>query len=338
MSPSIDSQELPKNLRSLIADAKAAVERWEDDADEPETDDEILNASKEWTVRLSQGEYEADLYWKCVAEDCEEAGNWDGAKAAYRKLLSLNPDSFTQAFAYSSLASLCSILGEHKQALVYHHAASASERNKISNILYRRYLVDEASQLLRMGRIRAARRLASRGLATIEIGNEDNLNLVLLKMIVAHCQLKQRESIKAGELLSEAWSILEALRATSEQWGTEIGCGVHSAYSRWWRLEAQRRQFAGQAEAEIEAWQNSLDHVRRGAVGWDRIGWDISIVRALELLADAYERNGRINECVEARTEAGKIRDRWHLPANDKSPIEPSTYLTRIWKLLSSRQ
>lgn len=135
--------------------------------------------------------------------------------------------------------------------------------------------------------------------------------------------------------MSEAWSILEGQRAISEQWGTDLGSGVHSAYSRWWRIEARRRRFSGQAESEIVAWQNSLDQARRGAAGWNRLGWDIAIIRALESLAEANSRNGQQQECVSARTEAATLRNRWHLPANDSSPLERSTFIGRLRTMLS---
>lgn len=70
MLPSIGSQELPNSLREMIADAKAAVERWRDETDEPEGElRDIVEAGKDWAVRLSKGDYDEDLYWGCVAQD-----------------------------------------------------------------------------------------------------------------------------------------------------------------------------------------------------------------------------------------------------------------------------
>src|SRR6266480_8157551 len=76
-------EELPKSLQSLIACAKAAVSNWDVNED---ADDSKMQAGHDWTVRLSRGEYEDYLYWECVAEDCEEAGDWSGAKSAYRRI------------------------------------------------------------------------------------------------------------------------------------------------------------------------------------------------------------------------------------------------------------
>jgi tetratricopeptide (TPR) repeat protein len=316
----------------MIAEAKIAIARWHENADEADEESrDALDTVKEWTIRLSNGEFDETLYWKCAAQDCEEAGDWDGAKAAYQRVIKVNHNSFDQSLGYSSLASLCSILGEDKQALTYYRAASAKELNQVGNIIYRRFLVNKALQLLRMDRIRAARKLATRGLATIETASDDYLNLALLKMVVAQCQLEQRKTVATEDFLTEAWPLLESMREAFEQSGTEFGSGVHSAYCTWWRLEAKRLQITGQKEAELTAWQNSLSHARRGAVGWDRIDWDLAVARTLELLAEAYKRNNRMTESTDALAEAKQIRDRWHLPAIETAPSPKPAYL-RLWQ------
>jgi len=321
----------------MIADAKTAVANWHEDADEAnEQSQDFPDAAKEWILRLSNGEFEEALYWKCAAQDCEEAGDWDSAKAAYQRVINVSQNSFDQSLAYSSLASLCSILGEHEQALAYYRTASARERNQVGNIIYRRYLVNEALQLLRMDRIRAARKVAIRGLATIESASDDFLNLALLKMVLAQCQLEKRKTVATKDLLTEAWPLLESCREAFEQSGTEIGSGVHSAYCTWWRLEAKRLQLIGQTDAELAAWQNSLMHARSSAVGWDRIDSDLAIARTLELLADAYKRNDCMAESADALADAKQIRNRWHLPATETTQAKRPAHL-RLWHALFSR-
>jgi tetratricopeptide (TPR) repeat protein len=334
MPAPIESQALPKSLRAMISDATAAVESWP--VAEPKVDDDgIMEAGKAWAVRLSHGEYDAELYWECTAQDSEEAGNWEDAKAAYQKIVSVAQESFKRGDAYSSLGTLCSILGEFKQALAYFHAASSCEQEQDCKVFYRYWLAQESRHLLRMGRVRAAKKLALRGFATFETGHSDNLNFALLHIVVAACELDQGDVISAERLLSDAWEAMEALRRAFEQSDMDLGSGVHSAYSQWWRQEAKRRHLTGHSESEIEACKNSVDHARNGAVGWNRIGWDIAIVFALESLADACLRNGRLNESSEARAEADRIRDKWHLPAIDKSPSERSSYMSWLWNLFS---
>jgi hypothetical protein len=82
---------LPASLQSRISEAKAAVETWQDE-DEP---DEILDGVRDYFVRLSRGEYDEPLYWECVAEDCEAAGDLMGAIAAYRKMAEVGKGEVT---------------------------------------------------------------------------------------------------------------------------------------------------------------------------------------------------------------------------------------------------
>lgn len=188
-----------------------------------------------------------------------------------------------------------------------------------------------------MGRVRAAKRLASRGLATLDAESFDYLNLARLKVIVAACEFEQREFVKARESLSEAWSVLEGLRANNEQLGTGLGSGIHATYSRWWRLEAMRHQLEGRKDSEIEAWQNCADHAKHAAAGWNRLHRAILVMRALDSLAEAYSRNGRVNECNETREAAEKLRDKWNLPVTSESSVEMPSFFSRLLRFFASR-
>jgi hypothetical protein len=78
--------DMPQSLQRMIADAGQQVERWVDVSDD-NVDDTVVAATRDWAVRLSRGEYDEDLYWECVAEDCERAGDFsDGGCATVRRL------------------------------------------------------------------------------------------------------------------------------------------------------------------------------------------------------------------------------------------------------------
>lgn len=112
--------ELPKSLQAMIADAKTAIANWDPNED---ADDHILQGVRDWTLRLSQGEYDDNMYWECVAEDCEENGDWEGAITAYRRILDPQPSGFDHWKACLDIAFIYNLLGDSKAALRYYQRA-----------------------------------------------------------------------------------------------------------------------------------------------------------------------------------------------------------------------
>src|SRR5947207_15625531 len=114
MVTSVPGAELPKSLQSMIEDAKRAVAHWDPREDEG---DPILQAGRDWTLRLSRGEFEDDLYWECIAEDREEVGDWKGALSAYRRIVDLHDLNGTgYSKAYSAMGAVQRLLGDDQAA------------------------------------------------------------------------------------------------------------------------------------------------------------------------------------------------------------------------------
>jgi tetratricopeptide (TPR) repeat protein len=310
--------ELPRSLQELIADARQSLERWESEpADEP---DEILDGVKEWTARLARGEYEEDLYWECVAEDCERAGDFTGAIAAYEKILRLAEQvGVGRMQALTGLAMLHELLGNDRRALKCLRAAVRGEQaddRTGSGIFLRHCLYAEARHQVRRGGVRAARRLIRRAFRTFEEGHHDYLGYAKLQMASAECEVAAGNFAGADEELRPAWESLEQMAEWMRPLDGDTGpaSGVEAAFAEWWSVEARRRRLGGESSSEVEAWQKAVGHVRRGREGWDNLAWNFSIVRTLEKLADACARHGRTEAAAEARAEADEIRVRWHLP------------------------
>jgi tetratricopeptide (TPR) repeat protein len=308
---------LPKSLQARIEDAQRCLEHWDDD--EQPGDDGMMDYVKEWTERLSRGEYDQRLYWECVAEDCEAEGDWEGAKNAYRRLIEIETDD-QHGFlpAHSALAGLHSMLGEMGPALVHARSATAiEERNPATRIAFRCAIVQEAWLLLRAGRIRAARRLIKRGLAAFEEDCPDDLGYAKLATAWAACEVAARRADGADEWLQCAWSYLDAMREALDNdvdGGADTASGLQAAYSTWWDVEAERRRLTGDGPGEVEAWAQAVACARRAATGWNSVGWDASVMRALRSLASAQQRQGLAEDAAKNQAEAEEIRQRWRLP------------------------
>jgi tetratricopeptide (TPR) repeat protein len=310
--------ELPRSLQELIADARRSLERWESEpADEP---DEILEGVKEWTARLAHGEYEEDLYWECVAEDCERGGDFRGAIAAYERILGLPEQGGVRRMkALSGLATLHELLGDDRRALAYLRAAVKDEQadpSTESGIFLRLCLYAEARHQVRRGRVRAARRLIRRGCASFEEGHDDYLCYAKLQIAWAECEVAAGHVAGADEALKEAREALEQYAEWLNPPGAETGLasGVEAGYAEWWSAEARRRRLTGEPATEVEAWQKALSHLRRGCQGWDNLAWNAAIAKTLQKLADAAERHGQAEAASRARAEGEVIGKRWHLP------------------------
>jgi tetratricopeptide (TPR) repeat protein len=303
---------LPTSLESLIAEAKTAVETWQDD-DEP---DKILDGVRDYFVRLSRGEYEEPLYWECAAEDCEAAGDLMGAIAAYRKMAEVGKEEFTSwkaIHAHGAIAGLLSLLGHQRQSLKERQTATKLARDE-SKIFYRSCLISEAYQYLKLNRLHSAERLIQSALSTYVEDDIDCLNYARLSILQGECCVRRKQVSDAREYLQEAWSYLEHLSASAIESGLDDeGSGVHDAYTAWWRVEAKRRKIAGDC-SETEALEHVLARENKGAEGWHRLGWDVAVMQALLALANAYEKNGRLDDAQPLRLEAEEIRLRWHLP------------------------
>jgi tetratricopeptide (TPR) repeat protein len=279
---------------------------------------------KQWTERLSRGEYDEHLYWECFAEDCELAGDWDAAQDAYRRVLDLpHVDDIYVMQAHGRLGGLHALWGDDARALPHFHAATQRMRRDAGGILYRHCASAEAALLLRMGRIRRARRLLDRAFASFEPEHGDILSYARLHALRADCRLELGDVAAAQADLDIARCALTRL---SELHGDAAadgeGSGVHAAYSHWWHVEAKRRRHIEAGESELEAWEHSVDRARRAAVGWHSVHWDASILKALVRLAAAYDRHARSTDAAHARAQADALRCQWRLP--HRAVAEPS--------------
>lgn len=353
MTATIPSPELPKGLQAMIADAQVAIANWDADEDANDPDFQFVGQfMRDWTLRLSQGQYDDELYWECVADDLEEAGDWRGAVSAYRRILDLPSASLTEhCKAHASIAAIQRMLGEDNAALESFRNATRKAR-EFHLLLWRRYVRSEISQLLRMGFVRRARSLVRKGFAAHEPETNDHLGIAQLLILSAQCDLARGRPAEAAKSSQLAWDWLDVLVQdvlSVREDGLRDASGVHRTYANWWCTEAKRHRLAGEGASEIDALSNAIERAR---LCFDRDGWrahwdDLALMHILLQIADAYDRHGQKANAEVARTEAEEIRARRKFPLScDALEIRPrSPLLIRItntarlwWQSLLARK
>lgn len=329
--------ELPQSLQSLIAEAKAAIENWDPGEDD---DDEVLQGARQWMVRLSHGEFDEELYLRCVADDCEESGDWEGAKIACQRVLERCNHEADHWLAYTRLASLQRLLGEDDAALASYALATGTAQ-AFSVIAWRGAVVHEALQQFRMDRIGAAHKLIKRGLASFDNTFADELGQAKLLIVAAYCQLAWSKTRAGQKSLQQAWDFLERTRETLE---ANYALGVRATYGWWWRIEAVRRRLERDNDSELEALTRALEEANycAGPSGWPRYDFDLVLMHTLLELAAAYDRHGKLAESAASRSQADEIRIRRHFPDSANAPpfpIAPSRFprVVRIWDFFRRR-
>ncbi len=349
MTATVPSSYFPKSLQAMIADAKTAIANW--DSNEG-ADDPIVQRAKDWLLRLSQGQYDDNLYWDCVADDLEEAGDWRGAVLAYQKILDLRSASLTEhCKAHASIAAIQRMHGEDDAALASFKNATRKAK-EFHLLLWRRYVLSEISQLLRMRFVRRARSLVRKGFAAHQPKNNDHLGIAQLLILSAQCDLARGRPAEAAKSSQLAWDWLDVLVQdvlSVREDGLRDACGVHHAYANWWCTEAKRHRLAGEGASEIDALSNAIERAR---LCFDRDGWrahwdDLSLMHILLQIADAYNRHGQKRNSETARAEAEEIRARRKFPlSRDALELRPRPPLLiriaeatrRWWQSLLARK
>jgi len=312
---------IPKSLQSLIHEAKAG---WEvSDSIEGEQTDSVIEAAYEFVDDLSRGVYSQELYLNCVADDCEEVADWNGAKDACHQIIELRDFSHLDRWrAHARLGDLHALLEENDSAIEHYHTATAEAKNDDSEVLCRCSLSQEAWQLVWSARFEEARSLARNGLS-IKSDVDDELGTARLLLVLAVCDLSERRTRKSNKMIQEAWRRLEDLEYRLEQLELmQDATGVHRTYCTWWSVKAEYLRVRGDVRGEFHALSHAVEKARYIANPLQMPGpfADARVVRTLLALADALRRDNLSEEAIAHLNEADEIMSRRGLPAAVKSP------------------
>ena len=316
---------LPRSLQALIREAREIKAREDLREANEETDDDAIASADDFLDGLSRGEYSQDLFFDCLADDCEEDADWEGAKAACGQILALpEVTDFNRWKAHNRLGALHAFLGEVQPALEHYRAAAEAAKRQDSNALFRTSLSYEAWLLIWSDRIQEARELAGLGLKTInpEMDFSDGLGAAEMHLILSACDLKEGRLRKTKKSLEEVWQLLDETEACLEDYGMKDAAGVVSARGTWWNLQAEYFRAKGDTDGELRALHESLEKARFFTAPSKFPGphTDAHVVRILLTIADALQRADRSAEATAYSDEADAIIRRGRLPENVRRP------------------
>jgi tetratricopeptide (TPR) repeat protein len=308
----------PRSLQAMILEAQAAMSQPKRAKEADDECESILTSADAWFERLARGEYEQILYWRCAAEDCEEAGDWAGAIQAHRQILT-SPDAsdVDRSQAHSEIAMVQRVLGDDENARESYHLASTLAR-PLTDVLCRHYSCNEATQLCRMGCADEARQLIDEALAAHqEALSVDHLGMGRMLIVLAKCEMAKAELQSARESLELAWEWLESLRQAYEsEECLKDAVGVGSALAVWWQVSAELYQLNDDNDAAIMALCKARDLATRCAEhsGWSRYDFDFYQMNVLIKLVAAYAKGDRFEKASEVMKKAIEIRVRRKFP------------------------
>lgn len=308
----------------MIAECQRAIADWETEEEGHDPDAEFV---KDWTLRLSQGEYEDRLYWECVAEEHEENGDWQSAIDAYREIIKLPTASlFEQCKVHSSIGQIQRLLGDNTAALDSYSLVSAKAQQECTAVR-QHFAAGEIWQRLHMGEIGAARKLIRQALP--EYGGEsgDYLGVARLLTMGASCEIIDENPDDAGYALQQALQWLEAAQDLfRDEESMRDAKGIHLGYANWWSVEANRCQINGDIHSEIFALEQAREKTE---LCFDPDGWqvpwdDLRLMNILLRLSNAYVRDGKPGEAASARKEADTIFARRKFPDSARIQVGDS--------------
>jgi hypothetical protein len=312
---------IPRSLQALIDEARESIASGGRRCSAEELSElpaEVLEALESWDEsdrELSEGKYSQELYWRCVAQDCEEDCDWVGAEKAYLEIVS-DPECHAgeRWHAHRNLSGLLWLLGRREEACGHASAATEAAFAFESEVAYRTAIRVEAWRLVELGRIDEARRLARKG-RVIKQTVKDHLGVACLLVVMAACDVRQHRLFRA------CWKLGRASRLL--RWSKpDVPAGIALGQCCWWCVEADRRRASRDSAGEIEALRESVAIARR--LTEDPVQSHVysaaRLMRALLATADALQRSNLPDEAALLLDEAHAIHQRWKLPAAALQP------------------
>jgi len=258
-----------------------------------------------------------ELLFKMEAGDCEARGDWAGAEACYRKVLSIQEaaGNFALIFkAHHELGRLFLLVGDLEKAETCARAATAAARQTDLFALHVIALQNQANCALRRLDYAGALEAASEAVALVEPGRLQDRRRASALVTRARCRLASGDFEGADSDLAACKPIL------LEQDVSPMFAGVHSDAAAWWEVAAGIRAHHRDLAGAVEAWTQAVNGRRHVASLGHVSGPHTSaaLARALRHLGEALHAAGQPEEGQTALAEAQQVWREIGLPEQPK--------------------
>jgi hypothetical protein len=254
-----------------------------------------------------------DLELAEKAGECENAGDWAAAEAAYRQLIAMREQSGNPgliAKAQMDLSRLLRLLGRLDQAWELASAASASARATEVSPLIAMALENQALCALDRGDSNQALEAASQAFGVLKPGKITAHLRARALIHRAECLLVCADVQGSERDLNSSWELLE-------EWRSPMLPGPTVTLSKWWDVRAQLDLRNGDLSQAAEALTRAINYRRNGIAmhGAASPYAAAALGKLLEASGKVAQRRGDSTAALDAISEARLLREQAHLPA-----------------------
>ena len=273
-----------------------------------------------------------DLLLGMEADQCEEAGDWDGAEAARRKVLALHESGLAQFDAAAKACAADSTAVQPDDDRWRFFGLIAKANVDLSGLQKRRGKLDEAWSSA-LAATAAARRancwpllhLALQNQATLALEREDSAsalaaasedvqqiepgalsNSMRLRALVmrARCLTVTGDLTAAEQDLAASWPLIKPISHNP------FAAGAHSAIAGWWEATAKLRTRKQDVSGAVTAWKQAVEKRREVArlPHVNRSSALTALATALQGCGEAFRQAGDADAARAALAEPETIR------------------------------
>jgi tetratricopeptide (TPR) repeat protein len=305
-----DYPEIDPEMLNLLERCQAALDAGLS-IDAEESIKDLFAAVSDWTDANPSPDWDLTV----EAANCEARGDWNGAEAAYQKMLAIAREPHELHVAHRNLAALSLLLNREAAVIEHRRMATEAARKRDLTILLLMALEQESWSFVAFGRWNDARNCIEQAFQILvqDVDQEYTQFLGVNLILRAQCRIADKQ-------LSAAQADLDSAREQFEPMAqVEIAAGVQSSLASWWAAIGQLRTAQQDLAGAIDAWQeavrlekhvNSLPHCAD-------VYTALSVAGSLKGLAEAQANAGRLDAARDSLTERSALLELLGVPASE---------------------